>query len=274
MRKTRILCIAGKNSIAINTINILINDLKIEKNSIKVIPNSTDDGVDDWQPSLLKYCNTNSLSLSQIVDLYDEPNLIFFSLEYNKLINPQKFKTKKLYNLHFSALPKYKGMYTSIHPILNGEKESGVTIHCIDSGIDTGDIIYQEVFPIDINDTSRDLYFKYLDYGTSLVKKNINQIIKNNFSSTSQKHLQSSYYSRKSIDFNNISIDFNKTSFEIHNQLRAYIFPEYQLPKIKNKFIYKSVITDVVIGPKVLCEDGEKIILSGIDGFKIEAYIK
>ena len=273
MREKKIICISGKNSIAIDTINFIINELKIQKKVIKVIPNSTDTGIDDWEPSLLKYCNIKGMSITQIGDLYDEPNLVFFSLEYNKLINPKKFKSKKLYNIHFSALPKYKGMFTSIHPILNDEKESGVTIHYIDSGIDTGDIIYQDKFPIDINDTSRDLYFKYLYHGTILFKNKIKYIIESNFESYKQSQIQSSYYSKKSINFNNIVIDTNKTSIEIHNQLRAFIFPEYQLPQIDNYYICKSVITNENIGSNVIYQENKKLILSGIDGFKIEASI-
>ena len=48
-------------------------------------------------------------------------------------------------------------MYTSYWPIKNGEKKSGVTLHKIDSGIDTGDIISQLSFDID-EDTLFSLY--------------------------------------------------------------------------------------------------------------------
>ena len=58
-----------------------------------------------------------------------------------EIIKTKNFKSNKLFNLHFSLLPSYKGMHTSAFPILNGEKYSGVTIHKIDNGIDTGDII-------------------------------------------------------------------------------------------------------------------------------------
>ena len=74
---------------------------------------------------------------------------MFISLEYHRLIDPLKFVTSKLYNPHFSLLPAYKGMYTSALPLLNDEKDAGVTLHHIDSGIDTGDIIDQIIFPIE-----------------------------------------------------------------------------------------------------------------------------
>ena len=59
---------------------------------------------------------------------------------------PKNFLNARLYNIHFSYLPAYKGMFTSALPIKNGEVDSGVTLHKIESGIDTGDIIDQIKF--------------------------------------------------------------------------------------------------------------------------------
>ena len=68
-------------------------------------------------------------------------------------------------------------MYTSALPIINNELETGVTLHKIDSGIDTGDIIDQIKFKIENNFTARDLYFKYLFYSKELLKKKrLNQV--------------------------------------------------------------------------------------------------
>ncbi len=268
------ICIAGKNSIAIDTIKHLLNDLNFSDDNICIITNRTDDGEDTWQPSLKKYSLENGLALVDLESIYNIENLLFISLEYDKIIKPNLFKSDKLFNIHFSLLPRYKGMYTSVHPILNGEKNSGVTLHEIDPGIDTGDILFQKSFEINIDDTSRDLYLKYLHYGKELIINNLPFLFNNNYSTKPQGFVNSSYYSKNSIDFNNIIIDLNKTSFEIHNQLRAYIFPEYQLPSLKNNLIKKSVIKDDFIGTKVFTETDGKIILSGIDGFKIEALKK
>jgi methionyl-tRNA formyltransferase len=68
-------------------------------------------------------------------------------------------------------------MYTSAWPILNGEDETGVTLHEIDEGIDTGNIIDQISFPITEDDTARDLYFKYLKYGSMLIRIDVEMII-------------------------------------------------------------------------------------------------
>lgn len=129
------------------------------------------------------------------------PDVLFISLEFDRLIKTERFCSEKLYNIHFSALPKYKGVYTSITPILNGEISSGVTLHKIDNGIDTGDIIAQRIFKIDINDSARDLYFKYLKQGFMLFKQNIASLIAGDFSLKKQSCEHSSYFLGKTLMF-------------------------------------------------------------------------
>lgn len=269
-----IICIAGQNDIAVQGTRFILEEGLVSKDNLRVCFNLSDDGNDTFQPSFRRFARKQGLEECRIQDLYSIKRLIFISLEYDRLIPIEKFGCKNLYNTHFSLLPKYKGMYTSIWPILNGEKFCGVTLHEIDSGIDTGDIIDQIKVEISINDTCRDLYLKKIEAGIKLFKKYFIKLLKNEYLATPQSHKESMYFSKNSICLKNISIDLQKTSFEIHNQLRAYIFPEYQLPSIQNNFIYKSIITDDFIGPKVFIEDNEKIILSGIDGFKIKAYKK
>lgn len=266
-----IICIAGKNSIAVNATRYLLEELSIDKKFIRAIINSNDTGIDSWQPSFQKYALDNQIQIITLEKAYTIKNLIFISLEFDKIIKPSHFKTKYLYNMHFSLLPKYKGVYTATLPLINGEKKGGVTFHLIDEGIDTGDIVDYRAYVIDINDTARDLYFKNLKHSFKLFKKVIKSILNKNVKTIKQSHLGASYYSKKAINFENINIDFNKSSFEIHNQIRAFIFPEYQLPKIDDKEIYKCILTDEKIKERKTMKKG-KFIISGIDGFKIIAY--
>lgn len=86
---------------------------------------------------------------------------IFFSIFYNKLIT-QEFidKRKKCFNFHGGILPEYRGSGTLNWAILNGEKESGITLHEIDHRIDHGPIIEMRKFPILETDTTEDLFVK------------------------------------------------------------------------------------------------------------------
>ena len=76
-------------------------------------------------------------------------------------------------NFHFSLLPKYRGCHTNFYQILNGEKYSGVSLHKIDKGIDTGDIIDQVKFKVRLNDTAYDNYKLLMKYSHILFKKNL-----------------------------------------------------------------------------------------------------
>ncbi|MCX2717895.1 formyltransferase family protein [Helicobacter sp. MIT 21-1697] len=262
-------CIAGKNAIARNALKLL--QARFKNDELCIIPNRDDVGMDTWQPSLLKYAREENISVCTLEQVQQIPNLLFLSLEFDRLLRTEQFASKTLYNIHFSALPKYKGVYTSITPLLNGERTSGVTLHCIDNGIDTGDIIAQRIFDIGLQESARDLYFKYLAQGFVLFKENVDSLLTGDFQCSKQDFRQSCYFSRTQIDVKNIHINLKKTSFEIHNQLRAFIFREYQLPSLKGVRVAKSTLSGEFIGANVFAEQENEFILSGIDGFKIVA---
>jgi len=233
------LCIAGKNSIAVDVLNHALTIL--DKDEILGVPNNSDTGEDNWQPSFLKRCCDVGIKFAHLHQLYDM-EIIFLSLEFDRIIAPEKYKSKYLYNIHFSKLPKYRGMYTSAWPILNGENESGVTLHVIDSGIDTGDIIDQISFTIDREDTARDLYFKYLKYGSMLVKANFHNILEHRISPYPQPVYGASYYAKSSINYSDLKLCLNQIADNILRQIHAYSFKEYQLPKINGRAVKNAII--------------------------------
>ena len=239
-KKFQTVCIAGKNEIATYALSLF---LKVYKNTdLKVVCNSTDTGHDAWQPSLRAKATANKVQIVTLDKVYNINKLLFLSLEYSELVNPHKFKDATLLNIHFSKLPAYKGMYTSVHPILNGEKESGVTLHKIDAGIDTGDIIDQIIFPINEDDNSKDLYLKYLKYAKKLFKLNHFKILSNEYKTSKQSSKDSSYYSKKSINYSDLKINLRATAEQIQRQIRAYCFDVYQLPCIADSYIDKAEI--------------------------------
>jgi len=258
--------IAGKNNIAISVTEWLINyDKKIE---VFVLFNQNDQGENGFQRSFKKYCHEKKLQEISLNDAYRMEGAIFLSLEYDKIIAPEKFSHDKVFNIHFSLLPQYKGMYTSAWPILNGEEKSGVTLHCIDSGIDTGDIIDQISFQLEENETAKSLYLKYIRFGTELVIKNLPSLIAGNFVKSKQSAKKSTYYSKKSINYNQLNIDYNQTAEKILQQVRAYSFRDYQLPSVQGSMVFHGKILDKKTNEKpgrIIFEDDSQIILSTID---------
>lgn len=265
-------CIAGRNEIAVNALRYLKKHFP--DFNYCIIPCKSDYGITDWQPSLVFVANKIGVRKVALSDVYNIEDLIFISLQFDRLVDPSLFKSKSIFNIHFSALPKFKGMYTSIHPILQSEKSTGVTLHKIDSGIDTGEIIDQIIFSIDVNLTGRELYLLYLDYSFLLFKKNIESLLTNDFKAIKQNWVDSSYYSKKTIDFSDLKIDLNKTAYEIYNQYRAFNFREYQLPQFNRWSIYKTEITETRSSTKpgtLLFEDNRYFLISTID-YNIRLY--
>lgn len=264
-----LICIAGKNDIAVETLKYLIenNDGSYE---LCIVSNSTEMGKNSWQRSLRLYAQQNNINEVTLEQLYNIEDLIFLSLEFDKIVRPHKFRTKQLYNIHFSFLPKYKGMYTSVIPILNGERSTGVTFHKIDNGIDTGDIISQKLIPIEQNDTSRTVYRKCIKKGIELVKEMLPKVIfsPETLVAIPQPVETSTYYSRKYIDFSNITIDLCQTAENIYNQIRAYSFREYQLPMVYgHAIIFSEVMNSRSISKPgtILWESDSSMVVATID---------
>ena len=104
------ICIAGKNNIAVSVCSYLLK--KYPDIPILVVKNRTDNGTDSFQRSFWKFANDNNLPMKELEDVYSIPDLIFLSLEFDRIIYPERFSSSKLFNIHFSLLPAYKGMYT------------------------------------------------------------------------------------------------------------------------------------------------------------------
>ena len=91
---------------------------------------------------------------------------------------------RKIINIHPSLLPKYggKGMYgIKVHEavIANKEKESGCTIHFVDNGIDTGEIITNVKVPVYENDTPEVLQKRVLEKEHVLMIEGIKKLLEN-----------------------------------------------------------------------------------------------
>lgn len=264
------ICIAGKNNIASSILEYLLFEKKIKKEEIVVCCCKTDNGENTWQRSLRYTAIIYGIKEVSQSEVYNDPDLIFLSLEYDRIIKPSYFKSNKLFNIHFSLLPSYKGMYTSAWPILNNEKVVGVTFHYINSGIDTGAIVAQKKIILNFSDTSHDLYLKYIETGTQLVKECIDKFLPYHFicPSTQQPYDNSSYYSKNSIDYNNLTIDLNQTALSIYNQIRAFNFREYQIPIVHGQKIRFCSITNELSKQKagtIIRQDLDSMLISTID---------
>ena len=79
-------------------------------------------------------------------------------------------------NLHVSLLPKYRGAAPMQRAVMDGERETGVTVMQMDEGLDTGDIILMEKFNILPDDDFEKIHDRSIEVGSPLLLKALSQI--------------------------------------------------------------------------------------------------
>tara|TARA_R110002073_G_scaffold192387_1_gene351174 strand:+ start:17987 stop:19159 length:1173 start_codon:yes stop_codon:yes gene_type:complete len=265
--------IAGKNDIAVHGLFLAIEHF--DNDEVIVVINKNDKGEDGWQRSLLKVAKERNIKIKTLNQIYEIEIDYFISLEFDQIIKPEKLKTNNIYNIHFSELPKYKGMYTSIWPILYADSRSGVTLHKIDSGIDTGDIVAQRLFSLDVSDRSQDCYRKYIENSKLLISEWFERVVNNNITYEKQSAIESTYYSTSSIDYTNLKINFKKTAWQIKRQVYAFSFRPYQLITFEGFDISDVVITEKKSTLKpgsIVSKESSYFLVSSID-YDVKLYI-
>ena len=122
-------------------------------------------------------------------------------------------------NVHASLLPKLRGGAPIHRAIIEGYRETGVTIMHMNAGLDTGDIITQKPILIDDLDTASTLHDKLSILGRDLLLETLPSIIDGTAPSIPQDDSISTYASN--IKPEDEKIDFSKTKRQIYNQVRG-----------------------------------------------------
>jgi methionyl-tRNA formyltransferase len=115
-------------------------------------------------------------------------------------------------------LPKYKGLNTGNYILINGESESGVTVHFMDEGIDTGDIILQKSYKLSVFDTAKSLARKSRDFEPDVVLDALVQLKEGTYSTNKQEKIEENYKDRTPEDS---EIDPTKSISEQYDLIRA-----------------------------------------------------
>ncbi|ENZ7247340.1 methionyl-tRNA formyltransferase [Enterococcus hirae] len=122
-------------------------------------------------------------------------------------------------NVHASLLPKYRGGAPVHYSIINGEKETGVTIMEMIKKMDAGGIYAQESLPITKQDDVGTMFEKLSALGKQLLLKTLPDILNGNLSPRPQD--ESKVIFSPNITREQEAIDWNKTAEEIDNQVRG-----------------------------------------------------
>ena len=153
-----------------------------------------------------------------------EPDILF-SFHYRALLKAPILNIPKsgCFNLHGSLLPKYRGRSPINWAIINGERETGVTLHYMTERPDDGDIVCQMKVPIGPEDTARVLNRRLVEAAGIMLDEYLPQIERGCAPRIPQDHGNASYFSRRSPDDG--AIDWKSSSGAIRNLVRAVTRP-------------------------------------------------
>jgi methionyl-tRNA formyltransferase len=101
-----------------------------------------------------------------------------------------------LINFHPSLLPRYRGPTPLGHILLNRETIGGATWHRVATGVDSGEILAQEKFPIDERDTVGDLDRKSVTAGIDMLRPLLDRIARNRTNPVQQDETRATYYAK------------------------------------------------------------------------------
>jgi methionyl-tRNA formyltransferase len=141
--------------------------------------------------------------------------------------------TKGCLNLHPAYLPYNRGAQPNVWSIVD-DTPAGVTLHYMDPGIDTGDVVARREVDTDFSDTGKDLYERLEDAQVELFKNVWPDIVSGDISVTEQDSDAGTYHRTSEFDeVCRLDPDEEVRVEEFLDRLRALTFPPYDNAEIE-----------------------------------------
>jgi methionyl-tRNA formyltransferase len=126
-------------------------------------------------------------------------------------------------NVHGALLPGYRGANPTEWALINGERETGVTIHAIDAGIDTGPILAQRKVPIRFEDTWLDVRQRVGEATDGLLAETLPGILAGGVQLSAQEESVARHWRRRTAEDGRF--DWSQPAIDIYNLVRALVAP-------------------------------------------------
>ena len=148
-----------------------------------------------------------------------------FSFYYRNLLSEPLLASvsKGAFNLHGSLLPRYRGRAPANWVLVNGETETGVTLHRMVKRADAGAILAQQKVIIERSDTGLSLHAKLRDAATALLRDALPQLAQGKLSETAQDESKATYFGRRTAADG--KLDWKKPAEQLFNLVRAVTQP-------------------------------------------------
>jgi len=175
------------------------------------------------QPLIKALRQAKNIELLHLYQKINQPTKadVFIVADFGYILSKKIIKMPKYGSLclHPSLLPKYRGASPVQYAIINGEKETGLTIFQMDEKVDHGPIIAQLKEKIKNDDTAETLYQRLFTRGAQLLIKILPQYLREEIKPKPQNHSLATYTPRLSRQAG--KIDWRKSDEEIERFIRA-----------------------------------------------------
>ncbi|MBC3618012.1 hypothetical protein H8R01_11530 [Vibrio metschnikovii] len=202
-----------------------------------VIGNENPRNNDPWDEQLLiDYAKDNNLKVLTLDEIAKSEKIYYLgiSCRFSKIFKKDVIKkfTLGIVNFHGGLLPEFGGLYSVVHTILSGSSIGGGTIHWVNEGIDTGDVIKRCEVIVSDTDDAYDLFVKTQNALIEGFEQVFDEIITGTSKSQTIQQLVSLGYPKQYFDKNSldekrfIKIDDINTESAV-NTIRAFSFLDY-----------------------------------------------
>lgn len=140
---------------------------------------------------------------------------------YGQILRPDTLYATEFgaWNVHASLLPAYRGAAPVERAIMNGEKQTGISIMAMEEGLDSGPIAFQSTATLDPDADSGELSAMLAQLGARAIVETLSMIETNNYTLKTQDHSKATYAHKLSAEDRIVSWDL--PSRRIHDQIRA-----------------------------------------------------
>jgi methionyl-tRNA formyltransferase len=199
-----------------------------------VLSHEDDPGENRWFGSVADFCRSLGVPVFCPKDVNAAPwperireaaPDILFSFYYRSMLKEAVLGIPRLgaLNLHGSLLPKYRGRAPVNWVLVNGETETGVTLHFMNVKPDAGDIVGQAAVPIAFEDTALTLFGKMEEAASRLLGELLPRIARGDIPRRPNDIARGSYFGGRRPEDGRI--DWSRPAAEIYNLVRAVTRP-------------------------------------------------
>ena len=234
-----ILC--GYNWVGCKALELLLND----GHQVFVFTHTSP----SYTNSLEEYCKNKNIGYScEKISASLMPFMpdIVASVYYRFIISDEIIELSggRIFNLHPSLLPEYRGCSSLTWAMIEGEHTTGFTYHYLTSEVDKGNIIIQNEIKIEDFDTQISLYYRVMFEAVESFLDAL-KLVADGFKGTPQEKGRGSYYKRGAPNNGVLTKEWERNKIE--RFIRAMIFPPLPAAQMDGQAIYSLTEWDFIL---------------------------